>query len=428
MPLTRKPSSLTPTFQLDPSPSTSAQTRHTPSLSGQASFHSMESTVDSGYASSSGWLSPHPDYVLSRTYENWKIADAAAQRLVADLRALEDCKAQLRAAKKRRNQEQKSPKPNRKPSLLQLPFGKRGSLKASDVSPSPSPPEAGPSTDMLPSVEVAEAQLEQLNNRITATQPAAERLDTYFEELRRVLDDGRPVSWRSSAYVSDGYGHSYTDEYTKARRTVGARDQAYQDSKATTKALQHACNAIQSSHHHYLKAMELLDAVCSPKKSRWEAAMGDEQSRQETYREAAEWAKKAQICFNECVKSLQPHWELLKRDELQDYEDLENTGLLQAVQLYKLMYGGKVLAMGITQQVQIMVQKQDAVFARLTNFAVWVQDCTKFCETVELDARESRDGARRHLVALWVKADEESERYSLAAPSEHSHVFVATAR
>ena len=55
-------------------------------------------------------------------------------------------------------------------------------------------------------------------------------------------------------------------------------------SKATTEALKHACNAIQSAHHHDSKAMDLLDAVCSPKKSRWEAIVGDEQSRQETYR------------------------------------------------------------------------------------------------------------------------------------------------
>ncbi len=67
------------------------------------------------------------------------------------------------------------------------------------------------------------------------------------------------------------------------------------------------------------------------------------------YAEAAEWAQKAQICFNECVQSLTPHWGLLKRDELQDCEDLKQTGLLQAVQLYKLMYGGKVLQMGITR-------------------------------------------------------------------------------
>ena len=104
MPLNRKPSSLPPTLHTDLShlSSTSSLTRHPPS------HHSMESTVDSGYASSSGgWLSPHPDYVLSRSYENWKIADAAAQRLVSDLRALEECKIQLAAATKRCKQEQK---------------------------------------------------------------------------------------------------------------------------------------------------------------------------------------------------------------------------------------------------------------------------------------------------------------------------------
>ena len=76
-----------------------------------------------------------------------------------------------------------------------------------------------------------------------------------------------------------------------------------------------------------------------------------------------------------------------------------------------------------TAQVKIMVQKQDAVFERLTNFAVWVQECTKYCRMVEFEAHESRDAARRTLVALWVRADDECERYSLAAPSESSHIF-----
>ena len=70
-----------------------------------------------------------------------------------------------------------------------------------------------------------------------------------------------------------------------------------------------------------------------------------------------------------------------------------------------------------------MIQKQDAVFQRLTNFAVWVQECTKYCRMVEFEAHESRDAARRTLVALWVRADDECERYSLAAPSESSHIF-----
>lgn len=47
------------------------------------------------------------DWMLSRMYENWKIADAAAQRLSADLRALEECEAQLREARKRRDEKDK---------------------------------------------------------------------------------------------------------------------------------------------------------------------------------------------------------------------------------------------------------------------------------------------------------------------------------
>ena len=105
-------------------------------------------------------------------------------------------------------------------------------------------------------------------------------------------------------------GHGPIDEYSRLRRTVGARDQAYVDvscrllpsfsfaactltrrtgaqSVATTQALRHACTAIQSAHHHYSKSMDLLDAVCSPKRSKWESIMGDEQSRQETYRGAS---------------------------------------------------------------------------------------------------------------------------------------------
>ena len=69
-----------------------------------------------------------------------------------------------------------------------------------------------------------------------------------------------------------------------------------------------------------------------------------------THAEAAEWAKKAQICFNECVNSLGPHWALLQRDDVQTCEALQETGLLQALQLYNLMYGGKTLAMGISRE------------------------------------------------------------------------------
>ncbi len=55
-------------------------------------------------------------------------------------------------------------------------------------------------------------------------------------------------------------------------------------SKSTTKAMEYARTAVQSAHHHYRQAMDLVDAVCGTKKNRWEAILGDEQSRQETYR------------------------------------------------------------------------------------------------------------------------------------------------
>ena len=49
-----------------------------------------------------------------------------------------------------------------------------------------------------------------------------------------------------------------------------------------------------------------------------------------------------------------------------------------------------------------MVNKLDAVYRFLTNFAVGVQDCAKSCESVQESARHSRDVARRELVALWM--------------------------
>ncbi|CDO76915.1 hypothetical protein BN946_scf184398.g3 [Trametes cinnabarina] len=412
------------------------------------SSHLSCPSMDSGYASSMSSMHVPADWMMSRMYENWKIADAAAQRLTADMKAYTECEKQLREAKKKRDQEKKSQGTKRRPTLMPLLFRKKSAPSlATSSGPSSSTSESLANTP-LPTVEELEARMATLQSRVgarvhgsrsstinhwltelpvscaqvDATRSAAERLDSCFDELRRVLDDGRPVSWRSS-HGSSSSGSSYAETYRRARKTVATREEAYMSSKSTTKALQRACVAVQSAHHHYSKAMELLDVVCSPKKSKWEAMMGEEQSRQETYREAAKWAEKAQICFNECLRSLQPHWDLLKRDELEACDDLKDAGLLQALQLYNLMYGGKTLAMGITQQVQLMIQKQEAVFARLTNFAVWVQNCTEHCQTVELESRENRDTARRQLVALWVEADGDSETYSLVAPGERSHVF-----
>ena len=59
-----------------------------------------------------------------------------------------------------------SRRPDRKPSLFQLHLSKLRSLKTPDEPPSSFEPQAGPSTEALPSVEVLKAQLEQLNSRV----------------------------------------------------------------------------------------------------------------------------------------------------------------------------------------------------------------------------------------------------------------------
>ncbi|OCH90520.1 hypothetical protein OBBRIDRAFT_730604, partial [Obba rivulosa] len=169
-----------------------------------------------------------------------------------------------------------------------------------------------------------------------------------------------------------------------------------------TISLRRARHAAQSAHLHYRQAMDIVDSVCSPKRGAWGSMFGDEQSREQTYKDAASAAHKSQVCFNECLRALEAHLDLLQEEEVQACRDLQELGLLQAVRLYELMYGGKALAMGITQQSQIMLQKQDAVFARLTTFAVGVQNCTVHCESVERGAKDKRDSARRYLVSLWM--------------------------
>lgn len=145
------------------------------------------------------------------------------------------------------------------------------------------------------------------------------------------------------------------------------------------------------------------------------------------------------MCLQECLKVLEPHMELLDAEQIAAAEQLREVGLLQAMRLYELMYGGKALAFGITrastlplfsvktkrlragvadgaraEQVGIMLNKLDAVYRFLTNFAVGVQNCAKNCESVQASERHSRDVARRELVALWMN---DSSRAGASASS-----------
>ena len=66
-----------------------------------------------------------------------------------------------------------------------------------------------------------------------------------------------------------------------------------------------------------------------------------------------------------------------------------------------------------------MVNKLDAVYRFLTNFAVGVQNCAKSCESVQESQRHSRDVARRELVALWM--NDSSARGGASSSSRDSH-------
>lgn len=52
---------------------------------------------------------------------------------------------------------------------------------------------------------------------------------------------------------------------------------------STTKALQHACCAVQAAHHLYQEAKENVDLLCGPNRSKLAVIFSDEESRNRTY-------------------------------------------------------------------------------------------------------------------------------------------------
>lgn len=146
-----------------------------------AHLHLSRQSMDSGYASSMSSARLPADWMLSRMYENWKIADAAAQRLSADLRALEECEAQLREARKRRDEKEKkgcvccalsrvrmeeltatySPKAKHKLSLKPLLRKRSSPAFAASAEVQPSDPDA-PGC----SIEELEAHLAEVKSRV----------------------------------------------------------------------------------------------------------------------------------------------------------------------------------------------------------------------------------------------------------------------
>ncbi|KAH9926439.1 uncharacterized protein B0H18DRAFT_1006114 [Fomitopsis serialis] len=377
------------------------------------SYHS-HAPSSSAASTSSGSTSKSFGTSLLEAYHEWKEADDALQRLQLEERDRDECSAELAAAKKlveglkTEQDAARSPgkrKVTRKSSTIA--FWKHKNAPHVPFQDVPAPDS---NLEDLAEASVREAGLERESHRRTtkvrpaveATKALAATLDGCYDKLRRMLDGGPLPSWR--------FTEGNEQAIIRAEKTVTAREQSYEDCVATTEVLKRARLAVQSAHHHYTEAMNLLDSVCSPSRNGFMAALGDEQSKAQTYREAAVWSQKAHLCLQSCLEALKPHMELLDHEQIVAAEQLKEVGLLQGVRLYDLMYGGKALAFGITQQVGIMVGKLDAIYRLLTNFAVAVQNFTENCQSVQEAARHSRDVARRELVALWMS--DSSHAYS----------------
>lgn len=59
------------------------------------------------------------------------------------------------------------------------------------------------------------------------------------------------------------------------------------------------------------------------------------------------------------------------------------------------------------EQIQHMLDRQDKLFAHLTQLAVWVQNEVPVSEAAQKRANAARDAARARLAALWTEAAEQ---------------------
>jgi len=62
---------------------------------------------------------------------------------------------------------------------------------------------------------------------------------------------------------------------------------------------------------------------------------------------AADTSSKAQVCFTEAAKKLEPYMRDLPEDICSDFETLKEMSLLQASKIYHLMYGWQSNSTGV---------------------------------------------------------------------------------
>jgi hypothetical protein len=140
--------------------------------------------------------------------------------------------------------------------------------------------------------------------------------------------------------------------------------------------LTRACLAVQHAHHYFTQTLKLCDEVRSTGTSRaLIGAMGgsdgiNEMTKKIQYGstsllllfcivalnhnnvciDSVKMAAKAQVCLDEMFRVMEPHVHMLPAERMEDYKALKQSGLMQMSKIYNLMWGGTLLADGVSGQ------------------------------------------------------------------------------
>ncbi|KAF8589065.1 hypothetical protein K439DRAFT_496109 [Ramaria rubella] len=343
---------------------------------------------------------PSPRYQEGRyrdIWEHWAVVDRACQRVVEIQGKLKELEPELQAkTKQHEDLKEKSTKlfeslHGKQRSLLShlpkaITFGeKKPKNESSDILRQEFEIAHKEETSLMTKLESLRERKNDLNKQLNNAMELASEVDQVFELLGASVATSNSESSPQLRIAEQNYANATTN-----------LDRAQQ----TLTDLLRARVTVQNAHRYYNIVLKIMDAV---RGTVLNTALGgfSEMSKNSDYKAAAETSGKAQVCFNETVRVLTPHEEMLPAEVLADFEKLKELELLQASKIYGFMYGWQHSTGGVRQSTETMLQRQEVVFACLTRLAVWVQNIVPVVEAELLTARLSRDRSRQDLVALW---------------------------
>ncbi|KAF8529761.1 hypothetical protein BU17DRAFT_79861 [Hysterangium stoloniferum] len=221
---------------------------------------------------------------------------------------------------------------------------------------------------------------ESLRAQIQSNSFTASEADQLFEILKATV----------AHYTPNGPSHTRILEDDLVRLQA-----SYDKAQKVLTDLERARITVQHAHHYYSMTLKKLDDVRGVAFS-WGGAVTKIK-----YQAAVEIAIKADTCLKETIRVLEPHLSTIPKAVLVDFEELQTMGLLQASEIYTLMYGAERDAPGVSKTIKLLFQDQETAFVSLTRLAIWVQERVPFVAADLRMARAGRDGGRRNLIIAW---------------------------